>query len=211
MNDQAANTLLKTLEEPSGNTMFILTTSQRESLPQTILSRCQQVRFDPLTETDLQDALVVRKGIPVHEAALVARLAHGSYTHAIELLDTDLTQEREEVITFLLNVVLDRYDAVVDTVEDLSRGKDREHVTRFLQLMLLWFRDALTLSHGGAVINIDLEERLSRFVARYAASNLQQILADIEKAISLVERFVYIKLVLLQLAVELKANIREAP
>jgi DNA polymerase III subunit delta' len=201
--------LLKTLEEPSGNTMFILTTSQRESLPQTILSRCQQVRFDPLTDVEIHEALVARKGIPSAQVALVARLAHGSYTRAVALLETDLQQEREEVVTFLLHVVLARHDAVLETIEDLSRGKDREKVTRFLLLMLLWFRDALSLVHGGRIINIDLEERLHRFVSKYHGSDLHQILADIEKAISLVERFVYIKLVLLQLAVELKANIRE--
>lgn len=53
MGDEAANTLLKTLEEPSGNTMLVLTTAHRDRLLPTIISRCQGVRFDPLSEQEI--------------------------------------------------------------------------------------------------------------------------------------------------------------
>lgn len=78
MNDASANTLLKTLEEPPGDTMFILTTSRREALLPTILSRCQLVRFDPLTEEEITSALVGRGHMDAARAALLARLAGGA-------------------------------------------------------------------------------------------------------------------------------------
>jgi DNA polymerase III subunit delta' len=209
MGDAAANTLLKTLEEPSGDTMFILTTAHRDALPETILSRCQQVRFDVLAEQEIAEALAQRQGIDQQQASLIARLAHGSYARAIDLLQTDLNTERDAVVAFLLDVVMGKNDSVADAVDELAQTKDRERVARFLTLMLLWFRDALVLQHGADVINVDQEPRIQKFINKYPNSDLHQILADIERALSLLDRNIYIKLVLLDLAVRLHSNIRE--
>jgi DNA polymerase III subunit delta' len=209
MGDAAANTLLKTLEEPSGQTMFILTTAHRDSLPETILSRCQQVRFDLLAEQEIADALVDRQGVEPQQASLVARLANGSYSRATELIQTDVSEERDAVVTFLLDVVLAKHERVVDAVDDLAQTKDRERVVRFLTLMLVWFRDALVLQQGAEVINVDQESRIRKFINSYPNSDLHQIIADVERALSLLERNIYIKLVLLDLAVRLQSNIRE--
>ncbi len=98
MGDEASNTLLKTLEEPTGECLFLLTTSRRDALLPTILSRCQQIRFDPLTEEEIAAALMERNGVAAEQAALVARLANGSYTRAVELLGDDLQEERAHVV-----------------------------------------------------------------------------------------------------------------
>ena len=63
LTDVAAHTLLKTLEEPPAHCMLILTTSYRDELLPTILSRCQQVRFDPLSDVQIQEGLVERDGV----------------------------------------------------------------------------------------------------------------------------------------------------
>jgi len=70
--------------------------------------------------------------------------------------------------------------------------------------MLLWFRDALVLRHGAEVINIDQIAELRSFVSRFPGADLVRALEDVEKAISLVDRYAYIKLVLAQLAVRLR-------
>jgi len=210
MNDPSANALLKTLEEPSGQTMLILTSSRRDALPETIVSRCQQVRFDLLTEEEIADALVARHGVDGQRAGLIARLANGSYARAAGLLQTDLNEERDAVVDFLLDVVMAKHDRVVDAVDELAQGKDRERVERFLTLMLVWFRDALVLQQGARVINVDQEVRLTKFLDKFPHSDLHQILTDIERALSLLDRNIYIRLVLLNLALQLQSNIREA-
>jgi DNA polymerase-3 subunit delta' len=205
---EAANTLLKTLEEPPGDCILILTTAHRDALLPTILSRCQQVRFDPLTEGEIAQALAERQSIAPGQASLVARLAHGSYTRAVELCGDDLTTERQSVVDFLVRVVSKKHLEVASDIDRLADDRDREKVLRWLTMLLLWLRDALVLSNGGEVINIDLRDRLQRFVTKFPGTDLLRAIQDVERAISLVERNVYIKLVLYHLVMHLKANIR---
>lgn len=207
MGEEASNTLLKTLEEPSGDTMLILTTARRDALLPTILSRCQAVRFDPLTEEQIRRALVERKKADPRKALLAARLANGSFTRALDLLDEDMLEERKEVLTFVRNALATNSVTLAGQIDEIAEGRDRERVNRFLAVMLMWIRDALVLSRGGEIINLDQEEDLRRFVMRFPGADLVTIIKDIEDAISLVDRNIYIKLVLLQLAIKLKSGI----
>ena len=207
MGDEASNTLLKTLEEPSGDTMLILTTAHKDALLPTILSRCQNIRFDPLSEEEIRTALVERDGIDKDRALLVARLANGSYTRAQDLLSDDVEGERQEVVNFIRHALANNAKVLTEDVERVFDMKDRNVSGQFLMLMLMWFRDALVLSNGGNIINLDQQEDLKRFVARFPSANLVAVLADVERAISLLERNVYIKLVLLDLAFRLKTHI----
>jgi DNA polymerase III subunit delta' len=207
MGEEAANTLLKTLEEPAGDTMLILTTAHRDALLATILSRCQNVRFDRLAEQDIRAALVERRGVEARQAELLARLADGSYTRALSLLTEDVDQWRRDVLAFVRAALANNVALVMQAVDKVVELKDRELVNRFLVLLLMWFRDALVLRHGGEAINVDQNEDLNRFLAKFPRADLQQALAHVEKAISLVERNVYIKLVIMNLAIRLKADI----
>ena len=204
MDDPAANTLLKTLEEPPGDTMYILTTSRREALLPTILSRCQNVRFDPLTEGEIRDALIGRPGMEEARASLLARLAGGSYTRALELGESDLMGQRSEVVDFVRKSLAGKTLELIELIERMAETKDRDVHVRFLTLMLLWFRDALVLRHGAEVVNVDQLAELNSFVSRFPDADLTRAIGDVEKAISLVERYTYIKLVLAQLAVRIR-------
>ncbi len=207
MGDEAANTLLKTLEEPSGDCMLILATSHRDALLPTILSRCQNVRFDPLTETDLMEALIERNSLDGETAGFVARLANGSYTAALGLLTEETLQERAFVPSFVRHVLSASVLPLIEDVERFAAARDRLAVERFLSLLLMWFRDAMVMTRGGRIINVDQEEDLRRFTARFPEANLLRAMADIERALSLVDRNVYIKLILLQLSVQLRRTI----
>ena len=207
MGEEASNTLLKTLEEPSGDTMFILTTPRRDALLPTILSRCQGVRFDPLSEDQISRALMEREKADPQRASLAARLSNGSYARALDLLDEDMLAERKEVLSFVRNALASNSVTLSGQIDGLAEGKDRDRVARFLAVLLMWFRDALVLSRGGEIINLDQEEDLRRFVSRFPEADLVSVIRDVEAAISLIGRNVYIKLVLLQLAVQLKSGI----
>ncbi len=207
MGEEASNTILKTLEEPSGSTMLILTTSHRENLLPTIVSRCQGVRFDSLTAEQIKTALIDRNGVEEQQAGLVARIANGSYTRALDLLEEDILSQRQEVVAFIRLLLGSNVLTLTEDIEKLAAPRDREAVLRFLSLMLIWFRDAMVLIQGGEVINIDQRDDLQRFVAKFPDANLVQAVNDVERTISLVERNVYIMLALLQLAVKLRANI----
>jgi len=211
MADPAANTLLKTLEEPAGDCMFVLTTSFKDQLLPTIVSRCQQVRFDPLTEELVYEALMARRQLEPARAELVARLSMGNYTRAIQLLDEDLMNERERVLEFIRRTVAGHHADVADVIDAVTERKDRDRVSLFLLLMMMWFRDALVITSGRTAINHDQHESLDKFVTRYPGADLAGIIDDIERAISLVGKNVYLKLVLYQLAGQLKSHILKAP
>ncbi len=86
-NPAAANAFLKTLEEPSPDTViFLLTTSTDGMLP-TILSRCQKIGFKPWSDTELTEILVTEGGAESQQAAQVGRMAEGNARQALALLD----------------------------------------------------------------------------------------------------------------------------
>lgn len=83
MNQEAANKLLKILEEPPAGTIFILTANEPERMLPTILSRTQRVDMPPLNETEIAAALTARFGLNEDDARTVARSSDGSYIRAI--------------------------------------------------------------------------------------------------------------------------------
>jgi DNA polymerase-3 subunit delta' len=137
-------------------------------------------------------------------AALLARLAGGSYTRALELGESDLMGQRAEVVDFVRKALSGKTLELIELIERMAETKERDVHVRFLTLMLLWFRDALVLRHGAEVINIDQIAELKSFVSRFPGADLTRALQDVEKAISLIDRYAYIKLVLAQLAVRLR-------
>ncbi|MDR3621481.1 MAG: DNA polymerase III subunit delta' [Paludisphaera borealis] len=99
MNDEAANAFLKTLEEPPPGAVLILIGTSAEQQLETIVSRCQVVRFDPLPVDELA-GLLLEKGIAADadDAAKLAALAEGSVSRAIGLADPDLDRYRRDLI-----------------------------------------------------------------------------------------------------------------
>ncbi len=213
MNQEAANAFLKTLEEPSSQVTIILTTSRREQLLSTILSRCQQIRCDALFDEDIANALVAQHHIPLEEARLAARLADGSYSKATELLGEDLRQLRIEIVNLLRLMLTPRFvqkfTYELEALVGKGRGdSDRTKLERMLILLLTWIRDAYALSvsdREDTIINIDQIEDLKRFVGRFGVSgNLDAAARAIEQAIERLRRNVNATLILTTLALEVR-------
>lgn len=100
MNNAAANCLLKTIEEPPSQTIFILLTANRSSLLMTIRSRCMTVQFDKLTAEEIRDALINR-GVETSEAERLSVIADGSFGRALNLKDSGGIQLREDALDIL--------------------------------------------------------------------------------------------------------------
>ncbi|OEG69775.1 hypothetical protein ATZ36_01935 [Candidatus Endomicrobiellum trichonymphae] len=93
MNAVAANSLLKTLEEPPENTIIILIAKHKETIPQTILSRSQTLFFQPLGQNEISNWLILNHSMAAAKARDVAKLSEGSLENAKKLVDRD---EKEE-------------------------------------------------------------------------------------------------------------------
>ncbi len=115
---EAFNALLKTLEEPPPNTVFILATTELHKIPETIKSRCQVFLFKPPTEEEIKEYLkkiLENEGIPYEEEALllIARYSKGGVRDAASLLDQVVTYSDGNVsvkaVEELLGIVSDEY------------------------------------------------------------------------------------------------------
>jgi DNA polymerase-3 subunit delta' len=84
MNREAANTFLKTLEEPPEGTCILLVTEAKEKLPPTVVSRCTEVRFGALGRKEIEEYLVKEEGLSPKEAERLARLSGGIFGRAVE-------------------------------------------------------------------------------------------------------------------------------
>ncbi len=101
MNVQAANSILKILEEPPRGWIFLLTVSDASLLPTTIVSRCQMLRMRPLPEETLR-ALLIRAELPRERVNVLAALGQGSLARAIELSGEKAWEMRGILLQFLL-------------------------------------------------------------------------------------------------------------
>jgi len=161
MNKAAANCLLKTIEEPPSQTIFILLTANRSSLLMTIRSRCMTVHFDKLTPKQIQDELINR-GVEVQEAQRLSVIACGSFGRALMLKDSGGAELREaalDTIEKIFRAELTNEDIFKRGAEiaDWSRDKFADFLTHVQKLLRdICFADVLELH------NPDLATRLSK-------------------------------------------------
>lgn len=160
MNEESANALLKTLEEPpEGSLLFLISPSMDALLP-TIRSRCQPIHFGPLPENDVAELLrELGWETDSHSANAVAALSEGSLTTARQLLDPSLRKLRDEVHTRLSAAELlpmQASDALIALVEELGSDvpAQREAAGWLIRFAVVHYRELLTsaAAHQG---NID--------------------------------------------------------
>lgn len=101
MREDQASALLKSIEEPGDSTIWVLTTARLARLPVTIRSRCQRVRFAPLPEPLVLEVLRQRAGVAPAQARIVAALAAGSLSRALEMRDEDALGVRDQALALL--------------------------------------------------------------------------------------------------------------
>ena len=131
MNAEGANALLKTLEEPPAQALILLICDNADSLLPTIRSRCQVVRFFPLTEADVRDILLTEELVETSdEATAIAAMAEGSITLAQQLMNAELRQLRTlvsqqlEQLEQMKPVEISRQ--VADELERISSGAEEQ-------------------------------------------------------------------------------------
>ena len=144
MNESAQNALLKTLENPTGDTLFFLLTEAPGALLPTIVSRCLQLRFSCLETQECARVLKAR-GVEMERAGLLAALAQGSVGRALEIdADEQYLPLRDRVIDALEGI---RGPAdVARAVGSIGDVKGREEAV--LEIMELWARDLMRVQNG---------------------------------------------------------------
>lgn len=148
MTEQAANCLLKTLEEPTDNTVFLLITAQVQNLPITILSRCQQIQFQSLAPSLIQELLQQLHPALQSRIGLVSALARGSMQTAEDLLaNEELALARQDFYQLLAKLDTVRPAQIISWCEQWDKNKKMART--ILELGQIWYHDVLLAVMGG--------------------------------------------------------------
>jgi len=186
MNDESANALLKLLEEPPDRTLLILIADSARNLLPTIVSRCQQVRFSPLSMREIEQGLMSRK-IPRKAAMNACRIAEGDLSAALQLCDEKVGEEMTECLDFLRAAASGNVVKTSEWIERWSKGEERKSLVKDkLRLMNLWILDALTIQAFGAAGTSKLRvlsggDAVAKIAARYDADRLREVIQRIEE------------------------------
>ncbi len=173
LHEAAANALLKTLEEPRGDTMFALVTTSPHLLLETIRSRCQPLRFGHLTG-DHVTRILTAQGVDETPARRASGLCGGSVTAALQVLDSPVYAAREDLIERLVSIGGAPPAAAVVWGEELAKSGD---LSDLFDVFRGFYRDVALAKTGVSterLWNRDLEDRVCEVAA---AHSLPQILA----------------------------------
>lgn len=157
---EAANSLLKTLEEPPSHVVLVLTAVQAEALPATVVSRCQRVDLRPAAYGLVERALH-GEGVPASKAQLLARLSAGRVGWALHASQDDrvLGQRQQDLDRLIELLSADRVERL-----DFAWKSSRDPVAcrRTIELWVGWWRDLLLVCGGGEdhLVNMDRREEL---------------------------------------------------
>jgi DNA polymerase-3 subunit delta' len=183
----ASNRMLKTLEEPVSNVIFVLLAENEKLVPATIISRCQRLELFPISFEQEERALIERWGVEPPKARLLARLSAGRLGWAVNMSQDDsLLQQRNDWLDTWLEIMdadLDtRFVFAAKTVERFSQN--RETVLQKLAMLRDWWRDVMLVKAGTAesVTNVDRESDLRETAARFSLTKIRNFLRDIQSA-----------------------------
>mgnify|MGYP000937665273 FL=1 len=182
MTVEAQNALLKTLEEPPKYAIIILITNNKESLLDTIKSRCEIIKFTPIPLVEVADYLT-QTGVDKNRASLLANFSRGSMQKAIELSESeDFHIMRDEVQkyveTFLTGSMLD----IMDIQNSIEKYKD--NITNVLDLLVNYFRDIMMVKENvdsSMIINLDRLVFIKNMSTKITYSQLSKIIDIIEE------------------------------
>ena len=141
MTVESQNALLKTLEEPPEYAIIILITNNKESLLPTIKSRCEIIKFLPISIMELKKYLM-DKGIDEKRALLLANFSRGSIEKALELSEsTDFTIMRDDIQNYIQHILDKNMIEILNIQSDMDKHKDK--ITVLLDMMINYFRDMM--------------------------------------------------------------------
>ncbi len=210
MKQEAANALLKILEEPPKNSVIILTTSKFNSLPQTIVGRCQRIHFDALSAEQITKKLKENSEYSTKQVELASRLSFGSYSRARKLLETGIEDIRNTALDYLVALLVGNYAEVVSISRNVTLRNDREKTRQFLYFMNIWVRDLMRVKHSGSenpgIVNSDLAERLGKLNRNFPDAEIFKIVLELEEAEKLITQNVQLTLILVNLSFRLKKH-----
>jgi len=198
MKHEAANALLKTLEEPPADSVIILLTENTKSLFHTIVSRCQVVKFFPLKLKEVEEILTRDYSLSQTDAHTLSHLSGGRLGEALKFKEKDIFTKR----SLLINKIVSGSRADFD-FDDLPK----EDVRLYLDMILSWYSDILNMKAGARdymLVNIDKKDIISNEAARLGSDYIEDMINSVISAITHIDRNANQKLAMSVLGMKIK-------
>jgi DNA polymerase-3 subunit delta' len=199
---EAANCLLKTLEEPPANIiMLLLTTDETKVLP-TIASRCQRINLKPLPAQMVEDILTQEYSADTTKVKLIARLSDGCPGWAISCLEDDSElQVRLKLLTdmdALMTANIGERFSYIDQLENGRKSMERNKVESLINSWMTWWRDLLLISNNCSenVTNIDFLPALNKWIGYLDSEDIIKFIEELQNSLLLILKNANIRLIL---------------
>ena len=205
------NKLLKLIEEPPAETLFILIAENEAGIIPTILSRCQLIKIPVIETKEIEQALILRNNIPAEQASLLAAVSEGNYREAV-LQSQHAGEDWQSLLREWLNAMA-RKQPMAETkwVEELSK-MGREKQKQFLRFFNHLLGQAIRLQALGEE-NMIVSEQEKDFLVRLnkliGFSQQEAIIEELDKAAYYVERNANAKMLFHALTIKLRHIIHD--
>ena len=171
LNPAAGNALLKMLEEPPARTILVLIAAHTSDLLPTIVSRCQHIRFNPISKINLESVLVREHGIDSEDAAVIATMAGGSISRALRMYRADWIKRRYWLIDELESLSAGSVNRLLALGAQLAKNKD--DLPDALEVLKSWLRDLVIAKlHPARIIHHDLAPELQQAAKKMSLTSL---------------------------------------
>ena len=185
MNDSSANALLKTLEEPPATTYLILITSRPDALLQTIRSRCQMIRFAPVSVGEIEKQIASSGKISPDDALLAARASGGSVGKAMSLDIPWFRQTRDSMVEVIRAALTSgNISSMLQTSEQINDAKNKDRYEDTIAILETLVRDVFALAKGSdtaAIANTDIAADLGRLSSEAITTTIERWITEIEE------------------------------
>ncbi|HEY4711181.1 MAG TPA: DNA polymerase III subunit delta' [Dehalococcoidia bacterium] len=187
LSTEAANSLLKILEEPPPRVVWLLLAAEEERLLPTIISRCQRLELKPVPSERIQEVLVNSYKVDANKAKLLTQLCHGRLGWALSALANDkILEQRAQRIDKLVSLLTptsrsleQRFAYAQELASQFSQ--DRRAGAEIMEIWLDWWRDLMLIKGGcqEAIINVDYETTLEEQARGLSLSEIKEFLANL--------------------------------
>lgn len=197
------NKLLKLVEEPPANTLFIFVAENEEAVLPTILSRTQLVKIPKLPAIDIEASLELRAGAKPEMARQIAAISEGNYREALQLLQHSESDWLQLVREWLNITVKQNYPVQLKWIEEvakLGREKQKQFLKYFIHLLENALRSSILNTPQGMGAEAEFSERLNKICSTH---QIEAIIEELNKASYYIERNANAKILFHALTIKL--------
>jgi DNA polymerase-3 subunit delta' len=184
LSTEAANCLLKTIEEPPPHIIILLLTTEETQLLPTVVSRCQRIELKPISSQEIERVLIESQGVDSDRAKLLARLSQGCLGWALRVsTDDGYLEQRNQRLSEMFSILSAGWEERFSYAAKL--GNERKSAEETIKLWLVWWRDVmLTKCDCKHTTNIDHISKLEKWAQVLSLLEIRNFIDSLRQSLS---------------------------